>query len=146
MASATVTNEMSLKRYSRGFKLNKSSVIRKLSSSSSSSISRINFETLPVSCGGRRRIGGGAVLVRCEAASEVGVVEETEKLKQRRSEKLRNGNDSLEICRVVNGMWQTSGGWGKIDRDNAVQAMVDYVDSGLTTFDMADHCKFSIFS
>nr|XP_043631754.1 1-deoxyxylulose-5-phosphate synthase YajO isoform X1 [Erigeron canadensis] len=52
---------------------------------------------------------------------------------------VRNGNDSLEICRVLNGMWQTSGGWGKIDRDNAVNAMLSYSDSGLSTFDMADH-------
>ncbi|GAY59816.1 hypothetical protein CUMW_197370 [Citrus unshiu] len=50
-----------------------------------------------------------------------------------------NGNDSLEICRVLNGMWQTSGGWGRIDRDDAVDAMLRYADAGLTTFDMADH-------
>lgn len=53
---------------------------------------------------------------------------------------VKNGNDSLEICRVVNGMWQTSGGWGGIDRDNAVYAMLNYADAGLTTFDMADIC------
>lgn len=54
---------------------------------------------------------------------------------------LRNGKDSLEICRVVNGMWQTSGGgWGRIDRDDAVDAMLKYADAGLTTFDMADIC------
>ncbi|XP_015873468.2 flagellar radial spoke protein 5 [Ziziphus jujuba] len=52
---------------------------------------------------------------------------------------LRNGNDSLEICRVLNGMWQTSGGWGRIDRDDAVEAMLRYADAGLSTFDMADH-------
>ncbi|MCL7049066.1 hypothetical protein MKW94_017332 [Papaver nudicaule] len=52
---------------------------------------------------------------------------------------LKNGNDSLEICRVLNGMWQTSGGWGKIDRDDAVEAMLRYADSGLSTFDLADH-------
>ncbi|XP_006471369.1 flagellar radial spoke protein 5 isoform X4 [Citrus sinensis] len=39
---------------------------------------------------------------------------------------------------VVNGMWQTSGGWGKIDTNNAVNAMLHYADAGLTTFDMAD--------
>ncbi|XP_044482697.1 flagellar radial spoke protein 5 isoform X1 [Mangifera indica] len=50
-----------------------------------------------------------------------------------------NGNDSLDICRVLNGMWQTSGGWGRIDRDDAVDAMLRYADAGLTTFDMADH-------
>ncbi|KAG8495107.1 hypothetical protein CXB51_013242 [Gossypium anomalum] len=35
-------------------------------------------------------------------------------------------------------MWQTSGGWGRIDRGNAVDAMLRYADAGLTTFDMAD--------
>lgn len=55
--------------------------------------------------------------------------------------KLKNGNDSLEICRVLNGMWQTSGGWGKIDRNDAVEAMLRHADAGLSTFDMADHCK-----
>ncbi|XP_021722091.1 flagellar radial spoke protein 5-like isoform X2 [Chenopodium quinoa] len=35
-------------------------------------------------------------------------------------------------------MWQTSGGWGKIDRGNAVDAMLRYADAGLATFDMAD--------
>lgn len=53
-----------------------------------------------------------------------------------------NGKDSLEICRVLNGMWQTSGGWGRIDRDAAVEAMLRYADAGLTTFDMADHCTY----
>lgn len=52
-----------------------------------------------------------------------------------------SGDDRLEISRVINGMWQTSGGWGKIDRDDAVDAMMRYVDSGFDTFDMADHCK-----
>jgi hypothetical protein len=51
-----------------------------------------------------------------------------------------NRRDSLPICRVLNGMWQTSGGWGPIDRDAAVVAMLAYADAGLTTFDMADHC------
>ncbi|XP_057534122.1 LOW QUALITY PROTEIN: flagellar radial spoke protein 5 [Amaranthus tricolor] len=31
------------------------------------------------------------------------------------------------------------GGWGTIDRSNAVEAMLRYADAGLTTFDMADH-------
>ncbi|KDO51326.1 hypothetical protein CISIN_1g014906mg [Citrus sinensis] len=55
-----------------------------------------------------------------------------------RTSVVKNGNDMLDICRVVNGMWQTSGGWGKIDINNAVNAMLHYVDAGLTTFDMAD--------
>ncbi|CAL5200657.1 unnamed protein product [Lathyrus oleraceus] len=51
---------------------------------------------------------------------------------------LSNGNDSLDICRVVNGMWQTKGEWGNIDRDEAVDSMLKYADAGFTTFDMAD--------
>lgn len=54
-----------------------------------------------------------------------------------------NRGDSLAICRVLNGMWQTSGGWGRIDRDAAVDAMLAYADAGLSTFDMADHCTCS---
>ncbi|OIW09050.1 hypothetical protein TanjilG_16277 [Lupinus angustifolius] len=52
---------------------------------------------------------------------------------------LSNGTDSLNICRVLNGMWQTSGAWGRIDRDDAVEAMLRYADAGFSTFDMADH-------
>ncbi|CAN6695454.1 unnamed protein product [Malus baccata var. baccata] len=52
---------------------------------------------------------------------------------------VKNENDSQDICRVLNGMWQTSGGWGRIDRDDAVEAMLRYADTGLSTFDMADH-------
>lgn len=52
---------------------------------------------------------------------------------------LQSGNDRLEICRVVNGMWQTSGGWGRIDPQSAVDAMLCYADAGFSTFDMADH-------
>ncbi|XP_034027600.1 uncharacterized oxidoreductase At1g06690, chloroplastic-like isoform X2 [Thalassophryne amazonica] len=44
----------------------------------------------------------------------------------------------LEICRILNGMWQVSGVHGPVDKDKAVEAMQDYVDAGLTTFDMAD--------
>nr|XP_020474025.1 uncharacterized oxidoreductase At1g06690, chloroplastic-like [Monopterus albus] len=44
----------------------------------------------------------------------------------------------LEICRVLNGMWQVSGKHGAVDRAKAVEAMQAYVDAGLTTFDMAD--------
>ncbi|XP_027083913.1 uncharacterized oxidoreductase At1g06690, chloroplastic-like isoform X2 [Coffea arabica] len=51
---------------------------------------------------------------------------------------VKNGKDSLEICRVVNGMWQTSGGWGRIEQNAAVDAMLQYADAGLNTFDMAD--------
>ncbi|XP_049438217.1 uncharacterized protein LOC125892316 [Epinephelus fuscoguttatus] len=44
----------------------------------------------------------------------------------------------LEICRVLNGMWQVSGAHGAVDNAKAVEAMQAYVDAGLTTFDMAD--------
>ncbi|GAU45030.1 hypothetical protein TSUD_107250 [Trifolium subterraneum] len=73
-------------------------------------------------------------LIRCSDSSTSTTKIENERIK------LSNGNDSLEICRVLNGMWQTSGGWGRIDRDDAVEAMLRYADSGLSTFDMADHC------
>ncbi|OAY76097.1 hypothetical protein ACMD2_25085 [Ananas comosus] len=73
--------------------------------------------------------------VRCARAAE-----ETESAP--RVATLRSGGggaDSLVICRVLNGMWQTSGAWGRIDRDAAVDAMLRHADAGLTTFDMADH-------
>ncbi|KAF3320101.1 putative aldo-keto reductase 2 [Carex littledalei] len=76
----------------------------------------------------RRRLIGST---RCT----IGAEEETRSLVT----VVKNGEDSLDICRVLNGMWQTSGGWGPIDRDNAVDAMLYYADAGLTTFDMADH-------
>nr|XP_004554091.1 uncharacterized oxidoreductase At1g06690, chloroplastic [Maylandia zebra]XP_004554092.1 uncharacterized oxidoreductase At1g06690, chloroplastic [Maylandia zebra] len=44
----------------------------------------------------------------------------------------------LEICRVLNGMWQVSGAHGGVDKVRAVEAMQEYVDAGFTTFDMAD--------
>ncbi|XP_068328152.1 flagellar radial spoke protein 5-like [Pyrus communis] len=69
--------------------------------------------------------------VRCGKATQVSG--ETHRVTE------KNGNDSLDICRVLNGMWQTSGGWDRIDRDDAVEAMLRYADAGLSTFDMADH-------
>jgi aryl-alcohol dehydrogenase-like predicted oxidoreductase len=45
----------------------------------------------------------------------------------------------LKICRILNGMWQVSGGHGRIDRTAAIQAMFEYVDAGFTTWDLADH-------
>lgn len=44
----------------------------------------------------------------------------------------------LEICRIINGMWQVSGGHGIIDSESAISEMVKYHNSGLTTWDMAD--------
>jgi len=45
----------------------------------------------------------------------------------------------LEICRILNGMWQVSGGHGHIDPELAVESMFPYLDSGFTTWDLADH-------
>ncbi|XP_007237087.3 2,5-diketo-D-gluconic acid reductase A [Astyanax mexicanus] len=44
----------------------------------------------------------------------------------------------LEVCRVLNGLWQVSGAHGTVDPVKAVEAMDVYVRSGLTSFDMAD--------
>lgn len=83
---------------------------------------------------GRRRLATAAM------AAEVGTTEQ-------RADRavVSSGDDRLEICRVINGMWQTSGGWGRIERDDAVDAMLRYVDAGFNTFDMADHCKLKPF-
>jgi len=45
----------------------------------------------------------------------------------------------LTICRLLNGMWQVSGGHGRIDAARAIEAMVAYHDAGFTTWDLADH-------
>jgi aryl-alcohol dehydrogenase-like predicted oxidoreductase len=45
----------------------------------------------------------------------------------------------LEICRILNGMWQVSGAHGRIDPVRAVEEMFLYHDAGLTTWDLADH-------
>jgi aryl-alcohol dehydrogenase-like predicted oxidoreductase len=45
----------------------------------------------------------------------------------------------LNICRILNGMWQVSGGHGRINPQAAIQTMFQYVDAGFTTWDLADH-------
>ena len=45
----------------------------------------------------------------------------------------------MNICRVLNGMWQVSGGHGRIDPTAAIRNMFDYMDAGFTTWDLADH-------
>jgi aryl-alcohol dehydrogenase-like predicted oxidoreductase len=45
----------------------------------------------------------------------------------------------LTICRILNGMWQVSGGHGRIDPARAVEEMSAYHDAGFTTWDLADH-------
>ena len=44
----------------------------------------------------------------------------------------------LEICRILNGMWQVAGGHGQIDSELAVDDMKKYQDSEFTTWDLAD--------
>jgi aryl-alcohol dehydrogenase-like predicted oxidoreductase len=45
---------------------------------------------------------------------------------------------SVEVCRVLNGMWQVAGGHGRIEHEKALQEMVAYHDSGFTSWDLAD--------
>ena len=45
----------------------------------------------------------------------------------------------LDICRVLNGMWQVSGAHGAIDPARAVEAMFAYHEAGFTAWDLADH-------
>jgi aryl-alcohol dehydrogenase-like predicted oxidoreductase len=45
----------------------------------------------------------------------------------------------LNICRILNGMWQVSGGHGRINPKTAIDTMFKYVDAGFTTWDLADH-------
>ena len=44
----------------------------------------------------------------------------------------------FEICRIINGMWQTAGGHGQIDVDAAILDMMQYHTAEFTTWDMAD--------
>jgi aryl-alcohol dehydrogenase-like predicted oxidoreductase len=45
----------------------------------------------------------------------------------------------LNICRILNGMWQVSGGHGVINPRKAIATMFQYMDAGYTTWDLADH-------
>jgi len=45
----------------------------------------------------------------------------------------------LNIYRILNGMWQVSGAHGFIDPEKAITSMFKYLDSGFTTWDLADH-------
>ncbi len=44
----------------------------------------------------------------------------------------------LNISRILNGMWQVSGGHGRINQNKAIETMFNYVDAGFTTWDLAD--------
>jgi len=46
--------------------------------------------------------------------------------------------DDLSICRILNGMWQVSGGHGQINPDSAILEMLEYHKDGFTTWDLAD--------
>ncbi len=46
--------------------------------------------------------------------------------------------DDLSICRILNGMWQVSGGHGQINPKSAVLDMLEYHKNGFTTWDLAD--------
>ncbi|MDH5462924.1 MAG: aldo/keto reductase [Nitrosopumilus sp.] len=46
--------------------------------------------------------------------------------------------DDLEICRILNGMWQVAGGHGQIDSESAIKDMEKYQKHGYTTWDLAD--------
>jgi len=46
--------------------------------------------------------------------------------------------DDLSICRILNGMWQVSGTHGHIDPEKAISEMIEYHNSGFTTWDLAD--------
>jgi aryl-alcohol dehydrogenase-like predicted oxidoreductase len=45
----------------------------------------------------------------------------------------------LRICRLLNGLWQVSGGHGSIEPERAIAEMMTYHDAGFTTWDLADH-------
>lgn len=45
----------------------------------------------------------------------------------------------LNICRLLNGLWQVSGAHGRIDPTAAIAGMLEYHDAGFTTWDLADH-------
>jgi aryl-alcohol dehydrogenase-like predicted oxidoreductase len=45
----------------------------------------------------------------------------------------------LSICRILNGLWQVSGGHGYIEPARALTEMIAYHNAGFTTWDLADH-------
>jgi aryl-alcohol dehydrogenase-like predicted oxidoreductase len=46
---------------------------------------------------------------------------------------------NFEICPLIHGLWQTSGGHGKVTEENTLKYMADLANEGFTTFDGADH-------
>lgn len=49
------------------------------------------------------------------------------------------GVSKLPCNRILHGLWQTSGGWGEIKQQPAVEALVSLSKQGFNTFDGADH-------
>ena len=50
------------------------------------------------------------------------------------------GSDGMPMCRILNGMWQLSGGHGFEPQFNKALAEMNHcADTGFTTFDLADH-------
>ncbi len=45
----------------------------------------------------------------------------------------------LEICRILNGMWQVSGAHGYVEPERGVSEMFKYHEAGFSTWDLADH-------
>jgi len=54
------------------------------------------------------------------------------------SNSIINLADDLPICRILNGMWQVSGGHGQINPESAILDMIEYHKMGFTTWDLAD--------
>ena len=54
------------------------------------------------------------------------------------SQKTYQLTSDLQICRILNGMWQVAGGHGQINAESAISEMFLYHDFGFTTWDMAD--------
>src|ERR1700674_930268 len=54
------------------------------------------------------------------------------------SQKTCQLTSDLEICKILNGMWQVAGGHRKIDSESGISEMFSDDDSGFTTWDMAD--------
>ena len=42
------------------------------------------------------------------------------------------------MTRILNGMWQVSGGHGQINHNSAINQMLEYAENGFNTWDMAD--------
>ena len=48
-------------------------------------------------------------------------------------------SENLRVHKILNGMWQVSGGHGRIDIKKAIESMEFHVKNGFITWDLADH-------